>query len=149
MAFLTCLLSRLMEIYCSLKSKPRRVSSPSYKNTDYENLRNMDFEQRFTEGSDVMYTADEEFLENLREWPKVDAICIMRKLSQYIECLNYTDELADVVSSYINRRNRPPLFFEIEFLREHDYVLFISIREIDSDEYLDAINSNQILKECT
>lgn len=96
-----------------------------------------------------MYTADEEFLDNLREWPKIDAICIMRKISQHVECLEVTGETGDVVSSYINRRNRPPLFFEIEYMHEHDYVLFISIREIDSDEYLDAINLNQVFKECT
>lgn len=149
MAYLTCLLSRLMEIYYSLKSKQRMESSPSYKNIDYENLRNMDFEQRYLEGSDVMYTADEEFLDNLREWPKIDAICIMRKISQHVECIEYTNEMGGLVSSYINRRNRPPLFFEIEYMHERDYVLFISIREIDSDEYLDAINLNQVFKECT
>lgn len=149
MGYLTCLLSRLTEIYCSLKSKPRRANSPSYRNIDYENLKNMDFERRFLEGDDIMYGADEEFLETLREWPKVDAICVMRKITANKECLDHDDEMVQIASSYIDRRNKEPLFFEIEFLREHDYVLFISIREIDSDEYLDAINSNQILKECT
>lgn len=149
MGYLTCWLSNLRERFFFRRLKQRKENYPNYKNIEYENYKAMDFGRRFIEDEDLMYGADEDFLDKLRMMNRAEAIAIMRKLTHSIDCLPVLEDWTQKISSYIRKPNEADVFFRVEFLREHDYVLFIDIERIDSDDYLDDINKEKTIEQCT
>ena len=146
MAFLTFLLSRLTEIFSSPKSRPHQESFPSFRSIESKNYRPMDFEQKYTEGDDIMYGADELFLDKLHDMSRAQGVAIMKKISKHSHLFDVLSDFPQFMSSYVRRYDNTDFFFRFEFLRDNDYLLLIDIQEIDSDTYLDDFTEKNTLE---
>ncbi len=108
----------------------------------------MGAEQKYIEVDNTKFEIDHQFLERLQELPLEYALRIAHQVDINAHLLPEKDGWAQYVAGVV--KCDEPLFFEIEYLKqEGDIPIFISIKEISVDDYLDNINLNQILKhEC-
>ena len=105
----------------------------------------MDAEQKYIEDDDGHFEIDERFLDDMK-----------------LIGLDYSLDIAgqiDLNASFLPEKKRKvqkvggvvkfdePLFFEIEFYKPVEGIpIYISMTEINVDDYLDYINLNQIFK---
>jgi len=108
----------------------------------------MDLEQRYikvheTEDQGYMYTFESDFILELMRLDLEKSVSLVLQIEKYLDDnYLYTPddefELAGVIKVEV------PYFFVMEVIHL-DYIMFHSLRTIDSDSYLDYYNKNQVL----
>ena len=108
----------------------------------------MGYAQRYTEENDDRFEVDKQLLECLRDFDSDYSLDIAGQLDINATCLPEKNRKVQKVGGVV--KFNQPLFFEVEYLKQTgDIPIYISLKEIDVDEYLDYINLNQILSnEC-
>tara|TARA_R110002020_G_scaffold70385_9_gene182676 strand:+ start:7641 stop:7982 length:342 start_codon:yes stop_codon:yes gene_type:complete len=105
----------------------------------------MDAEQKYIEESSG-FEVDMEFVDRLKELPLHYSLHIAHQVDVNAPNLPEKNGWAQMVGGVVKLDE--PLFYEIEYLKQEGEIpIYISITEIDVDEYLDYINLNQILKD--
>ncbi len=106
----------------------------------------MDFKQKYIEV--LNYDIDDWFLSRLGALELSRSRDILKQITNAEEDLPIQNGWSQIIAGVTKEKN--PYFFEIEYLKqEDDYTVFLDIKEIDSDSYLDYYNLNQTLNLCT
>jgi hypothetical protein len=104
----------------------------------------MAYAQRYTEENEDRFEVDEQLLECLRDFHRDYSLEIAEMLDINASCLPEKNRRVQKIGGVI--KFDQPLFFEVEYLKQIGEIpIYISLKEIDVDEYLDYINLNQIL----
>ncbi len=108
----------------------------------------MDFRQKYTEVSlsyneGVLYTFDSDFVLELMRHDLMTSVPIVMQIEKYVDH-NYNYPLDDVVELAGVIKHETPFYFVVT-LSHYDEMIFQSLYPIDSDEYLDYYNKNQLL----
>ena len=104
----------------------------------------MDAQQRYIEVDNSRFDVDSELVEKLKDIPFNYALQIITQLDFNARLLPEKNGWSQKVGGVI--KNEEPMFFEVEYLKQYnDIPIYISLQEIDVDDYLDYINLNQIL----
>ncbi len=105
----------------------------------------MDAEQKYIEESSN-FEVDMQFIDTLQDLPMNYSLRIAHQVDFNAPNLPEKNGWAQMVGGVVKLEE--PLFYEIEYLKQEGEIpIYISIKEIDVDEYLDYINLNQILKD--
>ena len=105
----------------------------------------MDAEPRYIEENNN-FEVDIEFVNSLKELPLHYSLHIAHQVDINAPELPEKNGWAQKVGGVVKLDE--PLFYEVEYLKQEGEIpIYISITEIDVDEYLDYMNLNQILKD--
>jgi len=103
----------------------------------------MEYQQRYTQEKNV--EVEDLFVTNVKKFGVPVAIKIAKYLEDMIGQVE-TNENVQICAGAIHLKTHSTIFFEVEFLKYlPNSLLLIDIREIDSDDYLDYINSGVYL----
>jgi hypothetical protein len=106
----------------------------------------MDTEQKYIEEQQNNFEVDMQFIEQLKDYELHYSLNIANQVDVNAPLLPEKDGWAQKVGGVVKLDE--PLYFEIEYLKQQgDVPIYISIKEIDVDDYLDYINLNQILSD--
>ncbi len=110
----------------------------------------MDLEQKYTEetedANDLIFVADESFMSQIKLFTISEAVDIWSKLEDAFYDLPVLDVFTQTTGMVIHNKKEEPTFLEVEFLKEDvDFGVLIDIVEVDSDNYLDKILSNEYI----
>ena len=107
----------------------------------------MDLKQKYTEEiSDVMFVADESFLSQIKLFTIPEAMDIWTKLEDAVYDLPIVSTFPQTTGMVIHNKYKEPTFLEVEFLKEDpEFAVMIEIIEVDLDDYLDKILSNEYI----
>lgn len=96
--------------------------------------------------AELYYEVDDFFVEKLKEFPRQIGIDIASQVNVSYDILPIRSGWTQTVAG-VCTETEPALFFEVEYLHQADEPpLFLDVNEIDSDDYLDYILDNNILK---
>jgi len=105
----------------------------------------MDAEQRYIEEDDGHFEIDERFLDDMKLIGLDYSLEIAGLIDLNAYFLPEKDRKVQKVGGVV--KFEEPLFFEIEYYKPVEGIpIYISMKEIDVDDYLDYINLNQIFK---
>jgi hypothetical protein len=91
------------------------------------------------------YELEESVLQQLEDMPSVFSIPIAVMLEHNVNSLPIINDYTQIRGGVLKLKN--PFFFEVEFIHEEDdFPIFIDIKRISSDKYLDYMLENQILE---
>tara|TARA_R110002020_G_scaffold370973_3_gene582609 strand:+ start:600 stop:929 length:330 start_codon:yes stop_codon:yes gene_type:complete len=106
----------------------------------------MDAEQKYIEEQTNPFEVDMQFIEQLKNYSLHHSLNIANQVDVNAPLLPEKDGWAQYVGGVV--KFEEPLYFEVEYLKQRgDVPIYISIKEIDVDDYLDYINLNQILSD--
>jgi len=107
----------------------------------------MDLKQKYTEeSSDVMFVADDSFLSQIKLFTIPEAMDIWSKLEKAVYDLPIVSIFPQTTGMVIHNKYGQPTFLEVEFLKEDpEFAVMIDIIEVDLDNYLDKILSNEYI----
>ena len=101
---------------------------------------------KYIEANEVIYEVDDWFVEQIKSYPSKVAFCIAKQIDRHARDLPKLDSWSQKAGGVCNEEGEP-IFFEIEFVNEiGDVPIFLDINIIESDDYLDYMIDNQILK---
>jgi len=101
---------------------------------------------KYIEANEVIYEVDDWFVEQIKRYPSVLALCIAKQIDRQAKTLPKLNSWSQKIGGVCTEA-KEPIFFEVEFVNEiGDVPIFLDINVIDSDDYLDYILDNQILK---
>ena len=104
----------------------------------------MDLEQRSTEDDSDMHF-NQWFVDELSQKPKDIMLSVLNQLFEGQDNLPELDGYSQYVSGVVKSKN--PYFYEVEYIKENgEQATFLDIIDLDSDEYLDAINELKALQ---
>jgi hypothetical protein len=104
----------------------------------------MELEPKYIKAYNEKYEVDGFFIEKLKSFQVGKSLNIIDQIKSAVDELPKKEINSQYIAGVV--RCEEPMFFEVEFLNEPDYVpIFIDIVEISCDEYLDHINKNQSL----
>lgn len=124
--------------FFSSRSRQKKAGCPSCKSTASKNWKDMDFAQKFTEGDEFIYAADDSFVDGIGQLGRVDSLRIMNLISENNGKLK-SDRHEPLVGVLPPNSKREALFFRFEFYSESDFVVLSDFAVVDSDEYLDSL----------
>mgnify|MGYP003109223529 CR=1 FL=1 len=108
----------------------------------------MDSKQKYTEAmhEESFYEVDDWFIQKLRKAPRQIGIHIANLIDKNYASLptavGWTQNVGGVCAT-----TDEPFYFELEYLKQPDEApIFLDIKEIDVDDYLDYILENKTLK---
>ncbi len=91
------------------------------------------------------YELEESVLQQLEDMPSVFSIPIAVMLEHNVNSLPIINDYTQIRGGVL--KLKIPFFFEVEFIHEEDdFPIFIDIKKISSDKYLDYMLENQILE---
>jgi hypothetical protein len=107
----------------------------------------MDLKQKYTEeSSDVIFVADDSFLSQIKLFTIPEAMDIWYKLELAVHYLPIVSIFPQTTGMVIHNKYGQPTFLEVEFLKEDpEFAVMIDIVEVDLDNYLDKILSNEYI----
>ena len=95
---------------------------------------------------DLIFVADESFMSQIKLFTISEAVDIWSKLEDAFYDLPVLDVFTQTTGMVIHNKKEEPTFLEVEFLKEDvDFGVLIDIVEVDSDNYLDKILSNEYI----
>jgi len=101
---------------------------------------------KYIEANEVIYEVDDWFVEQIKRYPSMLALCIAKQIDQQAKHLPKLNSWSQKAGG-VCHEGKEPVFFEVEFVNEiGDVPIFLDINVIDSDDYLDYMLDNQILK---
>ena len=105
----------------------------------------MDLKQKYTEDSEAIFVAEDSFLESIKSLFTIsEAMRVWVKLEHSVVFLPIADLFPQKAGLVIHNAEGEPTFLEIEYLKEDpDWVFMIDIKQVDLDNYLDKILSNE------
>jgi hypothetical protein len=105
----------------------------------------MDLKQKYTEDSEAIFVAEDSFMESIKGLFTIsEAMRIWVKLEDSVVFLPIRDLFPQTAGLVIHDAEGEPIFLEVEYIKEEpEWVVMIDIREVDSDNYLDKILSNE------
>ena len=107
----------------------------------------MDSIRKYIEAEEIYYDIDGDVILELANLDYEYSEEIILQLDYFEPCLEKQNHFSQKVGGVV--KHDSPYFFEIEYIKEEEgLTTFLSIKEIDCDDYLDYINSNQILIKC-
>ncbi len=107
----------------------------------------MDSIRKYIEAEQIYYDIDAEVILELSKLDYKYSEEIILQIDYFEPCLKKQNHFSQWVGGVV--KHDSPLFFEVEYLKEQEGVTtFLSVNEINCDEYLDYINSNKILTKC-
>ncbi len=107
----------------------------------------MDSIRKYIEAEQIYYDIDADVILELANLDYEYSEEIILQLDYFEPCLKKQNHFSQKVGGVV--KHDVPYFFEVEYLKEEEgLTTFLSINEIDCDEYLDYINSNQTLMKC-
>ncbi len=107
----------------------------------------MDSTQKFIEehNNSVKYEVDWWVFDTLSSLPKDVSLNIREQIEDNYKDLRKKDSWSQFVGGVVKREE--PYFFEVEFINESRGVpVFLDVKPIDIDTYLDYINKKQTFK---
>jgi hypothetical protein len=109
------------------------------------NWRAMDLKQKYTEDSEAVFVAEDGFLESIKSLFTIsEAMRIWVKLEDSVVFLPIRDLFPQKAGMVVHDIEGNPKFLELDYIKEEpDWVVMLDIREVDSDNYLDKILSNE------
>lgn len=106
----------------------------------------MDAEQKYIEEDYNKFEIDERFLDDMKLIGLDYSLDIAGQIDSNASMLPERDKKVQKVGGVV--KFDEPLYFEIEYYKPTQGIpIYISMKEIDVDDYLDYINLNQILKD--
>ena len=107
----------------------------------------MDSIRKYIEAEQIYYDIDADVILQLANLDYEYSEEIILQIDYFEPCLKKQNHFSQWVGGVV--KHDSPLFFEVEYLKEQEGVTtFLSVNEINCDEYLDYINSNKILTKC-
>jgi hypothetical protein len=105
----------------------------------------MDLKQKYTEDSEAVFVAEDGFLESIKSLFTIsEAMRIWVKLEDSVVFLPIRDLFPQKAGMVVHDIEGSPKFLELDYIKEEpDWVVMLDIREVDSDNYLDKILSNE------
>jgi len=102
----------------------------------------MELEPKYIRAYNEKYEVDSMFINKLHRFHVAKSLNIIQQMKDVAEGLPIVEIDTQVIAGVVKCED--PLYFEIEYLNESNYMpVFIDIKEIDVDDYLDHINNNQ------
>ena len=101
---------------------------------------------KYIEDKMIMFDIDQIFQRKMRKYPQSVIHDIVSQIVDNIQDLPKRDYYSQIVYGVV--KINTPIFFSIVYMNENDDVpILIDIKEVDVDDYLDAINNNKHLKQ--
>ncbi len=108
----------------------------------------MDFRRKYTEvnlsyNQSVLYTFDSDFVLELMTLDLYTSVPVVMQIEKYVD-ENYTYSPNDVLELAGVIKGKKPFYFVV-ILSHYEDMIFQSLHPINSDEFLDYYNKNQLL----